>query len=167
MKVKRRKCQSRAAFEHQEHKNHETKTLKLLKILLTLVQSSIQMVVATENYTGGWDPEAWKLSKVIRSRDGSSETVAKVIHTLIFQILCTDEKAGQGRRLLRKKKWIHFKYGRGGQLYRYSGPPEKRTWNVTGGKNDKTRAVLLRAHHEKAGREEDPIWNGLIASKKP
>lgn len=40
-------------------------------------------------------------------------------------------------------------------------------WNTDGGKNDKTEAVLLHAHHEKAGSLEKTIMLGkIIGSRK-
>ena len=63
------------------------------------------------------------------------------------------------------------------------GPRTNWAWNISGGKNDKTEAVLLPAHHEKAGffgkktiklekiedsqNRDDQMWEGSTPMKKP
>lgn len=78
-----------------------------------------------------------------------------------------------------RKRWTHLNYGLGGDLCGHPEPPERQTSGSQSKlnlkQNDKTEAVLRRAHHEKAGslektamlgkeeaagREEDQIPDG-------
>ena len=38
-----------------------------------------------------------------------------------------------------------------GQKDKQVGPRENKAWNITRGKTDKIKAILLQVHHEKAG----------------
>lgn len=70
-----------------------------------------------------------ELGKIIKRKDVSSETKAKIIHTFIFPIIIMDAKVGQWKKLIEKKKknLLHLKYGVERELCRDTGPPKRWT----------------------------------------
>ena len=65
-----------------------------------------------------------ELRKIIKSKAVSLETKARIIHTLVFPITMHRCKGWTGKKADRKRL-IHLKYGVGGELYRYTGLPER------------------------------------------
>lgn len=59
-----------------------------------------------------------------KEQNVSLETKSKIIHPIYSQLLYTDAKVGQSRRLT-GKNMIHLKYSVGGELYGYPGLPER------------------------------------------
>ena len=71
-----------------------------------------------------------ELGKIIKSKDVSLETKAKIIHILVFPITMYGGKSWTVKKAGRKKKWIHFKCGVWRELYGYPGQPERWKWSL-------------------------------------
>ena len=64
--------------------------------------------------------------KIIKCKEASLETTAKVTHTLVLPITVHRCKSWTVKKADREKR-IHLKYGVGGELCGYPGLPEGRT----------------------------------------
>ena len=129
------------------------------------------MATAAKKSGEDWDWEAAvkELGKIFKCKEVSLETKAKFIHTVVVPITV------YGCESWTVKKWQEkngFTWNVASeesstdtldcQKDEQVGPGANWAWTVTGGKKDKTKAVLLRAHREIQDSLEKTIMLGKV-----
>lgn len=94
-------------------------------VYLGWVINSTETAAKKSRKSGKWEAlEEW--GKIIKSKDVSLDTKAKLIHTLIFPVTM-DRCESWAVKKADRKKVIHLEYSVGGKFYRNSGPSQRWT----------------------------------------